>query len=94
MCVCGLSLAGIEGSNPSVSWGIPSLVNVVRCEFSATGRSLAQRIRTDCGLSVYDWGTLDRRPRTTMAVEPLNNTKFKIHCERKKSLKQEALRRI
>jgi len=95
-CVCGLSLAGIEGSNPSVSWGILSLVNVVRCkvEVSATGRSLDQRIRTDCGLSVYDRGTLDRRSRPTKAVEPLINTKFIIHCQRKTSLKQEALRRI
>ena len=95
-CVCGLSLTGIEGSNSAVLWGILSLVNVVhfQVEVSVTGRSLAQRIRTDCSLSMYDRGTLDRRSRPTKAVETFNNTKFIIHCERKKSLKQEALRRI
>ena len=59
-----------------MSRGILSLVNVVLCkvEVSTTGRSPAQRIRTECGLSVYDRGTLDRRPRPTNAIEPLNDT--------------------
>jgi hypothetical protein len=50
------------------------------------GQSLFQRIRTDYGLSVCDWGNLDRRSRPTKAVELLSSTQFVIHCERMKSL--------
>ena len=94
--VPGLSLVRIAGWNPAVSWGRLSLVSVERCkvEVSATGRSIVQRIRTDYDLSVYYRGKLDRRPRPTKALEPLSKIQFIIHCERMKSLNQEALRSI
>jgi hypothetical protein len=46
--VCGRSLAGIAGSNPTGGHGCLYLVIVVCCqvEVSATGRSLAQRSPT------------------------------------------------
>ena len=52
--VCGRSLAGIEGSNPAGVNGCLSVVSVVCCQVdvSATGRSLVQRSRTDCGVSL------------------------------------------
>ena len=46
--VCGLSLAGIAGSNPARGFGCLSLVNFVCCQVSATGRSLVQRSPTEC----------------------------------------------
>jgi hypothetical protein len=56
--VCGLSLAGIKGSNPAGGGGYRclSLVSVVCCqvEVSATGWSLVQRSPTDCGVSECD----------------------------------------
>jgi hypothetical protein len=54
--VCGRSLAGIVGSNPTGGHGCLSVVSVVCCqvEVSATGRSLAQRSPTECGVSECD----------------------------------------
>jgi hypothetical protein len=51
--VCGRSLAGITGSNPTGGHGSLSLVSVVCCqlEVSATGRSLVRRSPTECGVS-------------------------------------------
>jgi hypothetical protein len=44
--ICGLSLAGIVGSNSAGEHGCLSLVSVVCCqvEVSATGRSLVQGV--------------------------------------------------
>jgi len=52
--VCGHSLAGIAALNPAGVMDVFSVVSVVCCqgEFSATGRSLVQRIPTECGLSM------------------------------------------
>ena len=54
--VCGRSLAGIAGSNPSGSMDVFLLVNVVCCQVdvSATDRSLVQRNPTDFGASEYN----------------------------------------
>ena len=54
--VYGCSLAGIVGSIPAGGHGCLSLVSVACCqaEVSATGRSLVQKIPTDCGMSAYD----------------------------------------
>jgi hypothetical protein len=77
--VCGRSLVGIVGSNPAGGGGgdgCLSLVSVVfrQIEVSATGRSLVQRSRTECGVSECDRGTLTlSRPRPTRAVERLKN---------------------
>jgi hypothetical protein len=51
--VCGRSLVGIVGSNPTGVYGSLSLVSVVCCqvEVSATGWSLVQRSPTECGVS-------------------------------------------
>jgi hypothetical protein len=48
--VCGRSLAGIAGSNPTGCINVLSLMSVVCCEVqvSATGRSLVQRSPADC----------------------------------------------
>jgi hypothetical protein len=55
-CVCVLSLAGIAGSNPTAGHGCLPRVNVVcfQVEFSASGRSLFQKIPTECGVSEHD----------------------------------------
>jgi hypothetical protein len=72
--VCGPSLAGIAGSNPTGVMDVCRLwaLRVVRIEVSASGRSLVQRSSTDCGVSEYD-----REPSTVEealahwgAVEP------------------------
>jgi hypothetical protein len=49
--VCGRSLAGIVGSNPTGGMDV-SLVQCLCCqvEVSATGRSLVQSSPTDCGV--------------------------------------------
>jgi hypothetical protein len=54
--VCGRSLAGIVGSNPTGGHGCLSLVSVVCCqvEVSASGWSLVQRSPTECGVSECD----------------------------------------
>ena len=51
--LCGRSLAGIAVSHPSQRHECLSLVTVAFChaEFSATGRSLVQRIPNACGVS-------------------------------------------
>jgi hypothetical protein len=48
-----LSCAGIAVSNPSGGHGCLSFMSVVCCqvEVSASGRSLAQRSPTECGVS-------------------------------------------
>jgi hypothetical protein len=56
--LCGLTLAGIAGSNPAGGHGCLSFVSVVCCqvEVSATGWSLVQRSPTECGVSkVWSW---------------------------------------
>jgi len=50
--VCGRSLAGIAGSNP-----VGGMVVCCQVQISATGRSLVQRIPTECCVSDYDRGT-------------------------------------
>ena len=51
--VCGRSLAGIVGSNPSGSMDVCLLLSVVCCQVvSASGRSLIQRCSTENGVSV------------------------------------------
>jgi hypothetical protein len=65
---CGLSLAGIMGSNPAWGHGYLSLVSVVCCqvEVSATSWSLVQRSPTECGVSKCDGEVSKmRRPRPT-----------------------------
>jgi hypothetical protein len=54
--VCGRSLTGIVGSNPTRGHGCLFLVSVVRCEVevSATGWSLVERSPTECGVSECD----------------------------------------
>jgi hypothetical protein len=54
--VCGRSLAGVAGSNPTGGDGCLSLVRVVCCqvEVSASGWSLVQRSPTECGVSECD----------------------------------------
>jgi hypothetical protein len=55
--VCGSSRAGILSSNPvGGAWMSVSFVSVVCCliEFSATGLSLVQRSRTECGVTGCD----------------------------------------
>ena len=62
-CVCGLSLAGIAGSNPG--GGGLGFVSVVcfQVEISASGWSLVQRSLTECGVSECDREALKmRRP--------------------------------
>jgi hypothetical protein len=51
--VCGRSLTGIAGSNPTGGHGCLSVVSVVCCqvEVSATGWSLVRRSPTECGVS-------------------------------------------
>jgi hypothetical protein len=64
--VCGSSLAGIAGLNPSGGMSVClSVVNVVSCqvEISAMDRSLNQRSPTECCVSVCDLETsIMRRP--------------------------------
>jgi hypothetical protein len=52
--VYGRSLAGIAVSNPAQDQGCLSIVNTVCCqvEVCATDRSLAQRSRAECSVSV------------------------------------------
>jgi hypothetical protein len=54
--VCGRSLAGIAGSNPTGGHGCLSLVSVVCCqvEVSATGRSLVQGSPVECVVTECD----------------------------------------
>jgi hypothetical protein len=51
--VWGRSLAGIAGSNAAGGMDVCCLVSVVyfQVDVSGTGRSLVQRIPTDCGAS-------------------------------------------
>jgi hypothetical protein len=51
-------------------YGCLSLVSVVCCqvEVSATGRSLVQRIPTECGVSECDRGTSQRTPTPPLAL--------------------------
>ena len=68
-CVCGHSLFGIAGSNPTGT----SDLSVVCCkvEVYVTGRSLLRRSPTQCGVSECDSVTSTMgRPWPTRAVEP------------------------
>jgi len=71
LCVCGRSLAGMVGSNPPGGFICLSLVIVVCCEkeVSTKGRSLVQRVSTECGVSECDPGPSYRRPMLGKAVE-------------------------
>jgi len=61
--VCGRSPAGIAGSNPMGGHEWLYVVCVVCCEVegSATGRSLVQRDRAECGVPDCDLETSTRR---------------------------------
>ena len=64
--------------------GCLPLVNVVCCqvEVSVTGQSIVQRSPTKCGVSEFDRGTSQKRPRPTRAVEPRAKKKiFRGNCE-------------
>jgi hypothetical protein len=52
--VYGPSLAGVACLNPVGAWICLSVASVVCCQVdvSATSRSLVQRSRTDCGVSL------------------------------------------
>jgi hypothetical protein len=52
-------------------------VRVVFChvEVSATGRSLVRKRPFECGVSEFDQGTSQRKPRPTKAVEPRKKKK-------------------
>jgi hypothetical protein len=63
--VCGRSLAGTAGSNPTGGHECLSLVSVVcyQVEVSESGWSLVQRCPTECGLSECDReASIMRRP--------------------------------
>ena len=69
--VCGRLFTGIASSSPAGEHGSLSVVSVVCCqvEVSATGRSLVQRSRTGCGVSVCDCeAPIMRRSRPNMGV--------------------------
>jgi hypothetical protein len=51
--VCGLSLAGIAGSNPTGGMDV-SLVSAVLSEIPASGRPLVQRSPIEYGVSECD----------------------------------------
>jgi len=53
-------------------YGSPSLVRVVffHVEVSATGRSLVRKNPSERGVSEFDQGTSQKKPRPTRAVEP------------------------
>jgi len=53
-------------------YGYPSLVEVVFChvEVAATCRSLVRKSPSECGVSQFNQGTSQRKPRSTRAVEP------------------------
>jgi hypothetical protein len=71
--VCGRSLAGIVGSNPTGGMDV-CLVSVVCCqvEVSATRWSLVQGRPTECGVSAcHREASTMRRSRPPRAVEPL-----------------------
>jgi hypothetical protein len=66
--VCGRSVAGIAGSNPTKGHGCRSFVSLMCCqtEVSASGRSLVQRSPTKCGVSESDReASIIRRPWPT-----------------------------
>jgi len=55
-CVCGRSLAGIMDSNPTGGAVVCPLrvLCVIQVEVCDSGRSLVQRIPTECGVSECD----------------------------------------
>jgi hypothetical protein len=68
--VSGSSPAGIAASNPARGMDVLFLVSVVYCQVKASGRSLVQRIPTECGVSERDLETsIMRIPRSTRVVE-------------------------
>jgi len=61
------------GSNPTEKHGYLSVKSVVcrQVAVPATGRSIVQRNRTECGVSECDReASIIRRPRPTRTVEP------------------------
>jgi hypothetical protein len=73
--VCGLSFAGVEGSNPARGMDVSlSVVSVVcfQVEVSSTGQSIVQRSPTDCGMSLSVIQKLQERggPGPRWALEP------------------------
>jgi hypothetical protein len=77
VCVCGRSLSGIAGSNPSGSKDIYCQV-----EFSASGRSLVQRSPTESGVSDCDReASIMRGPFPLGAVAPLGWGGGRFHFE-------------
>jgi hypothetical protein len=69
--VCDHSLAAIAGSNPAGGMDVwPLWVLCVLSEVSVMGRLFIWRSSTVRGVSECDWGTSQRRHRTTRAVTP------------------------
>jgi ribosome-binding protein aMBF1 (putative translation factor) len=69
-CICGSSLAGTVGSNPTGAW-MYVCCDCCQLEVSATGRSLIQRSPTEYDVSEFDVETSTmRRPRPARAVRP------------------------
>jgi len=69
--VYGRSLAGIAGLNPTGGMDVSLLwvLCVVRERSLASGLSLVQRSRTECGVSESGRETSQERPMPTRAVE-------------------------
>ena len=66
--ICGRLLSEIVGSNPTGGHRYLSLMSVVcrQVAVPATGRSIIQRSRTECGVSECDReASIMRRPRPT-----------------------------
>jgi len=80
-CVCGRSLFGLAGSNPEEAH--QPLVSFVYCQVEVphTGRSLVQRIPTECGtfMGNIDTSTRRSRPESSRAVESQKNAKVAIN---------------
>ena len=76
--VCGRSLAGFAGSNPSGGHGCLYLVSFVCCqvEVSVTSWSLVQRCPTEWGVSEYDHeASIMKRPWLTKEEAVATNIK-------------------
>jgi hypothetical protein len=59
--VCGRALAGVVGSNPAGCMHVCLLYLCCQVEVSASGWSLVQRCRTECGVSECDLEASTRR---------------------------------
>ena len=82
---CCRSLAGVAGSNPSGGMSVP--VGSIVCyqvDVSATGLSLVQRRRTECGMSECDRRkSTVRRPRPARGCCAIKNCIHMISLARK-----------